>query len=173
MGPMVRVEAVLDSWKSVRQDTAQAVEDCPAGEFDYKPAADLMSFREIALHILNASLGLTGLMLAGEVNLGTPAFREKMKTYFSALPADADAAAVAAELRQAMGRRAAELARQTPEFYAQKMTRFDGQEVTRLEMLQFIKEHELTHRAQLFLYLRLKGIVPVTTRRRLAKQAGK
>ena len=38
-----------------------------------------------------------------------------------------------------------------------------------LEMLQFLKEHELTHRAQLFLYLRLKGIVPATTRRRLAK----
>jgi uncharacterized damage-inducible protein DinB len=36
-------------------------------------------------------------------------------------------------------------------------------------MLQFIKEHELTHRAQLFMYLRLKGIVPPTTRRRLAK----
>jgi uncharacterized damage-inducible protein DinB len=44
----------------------------------------------------------------------------------------------------------------------------DGQQVTRLEMIQTAKEHELTHRAQLFLYLRLKGIVPVTTRRRLA-----
>jgi uncharacterized damage-inducible protein DinB len=48
------------------------------------------------------------------------------------------------------------------------VTRFDGQRVTRLEMIQTIKEHELTHRAQLFLYLRLKGIVPATTRRRLA-----
>jgi uncharacterized damage-inducible protein DinB len=45
--------------------------------------------------------------------------------------------------------------------------------VTRLEMVQTIKEHELTHRSQLFMYLRLKGIVPATTRRRLAKQAGK
>ena len=42
----------------------------------------------------------------------------------------------------------------------------DGQRVTRLEMFQFIKEHEVAHRAQLFLYLRLKGIVPATTRRR-------
>jgi hypothetical protein len=40
-------------------------------------------------------------------------------------------------------------------------------------MLQMIKEHELTHRATMFLYLRLKGIVPATTRRRLAKQAAK
>ena len=38
-------------------------------------------------------------------------------------------------------------------------------------MVQTMKEHELTHRAQLFMYLRLKGIVPSTTRRR-AGQAG-
>jgi uncharacterized damage-inducible protein DinB len=40
--------------------------------------------------------------------------------------------------------------------------------VTRLEMLQFVKEHELTHRSQMFLYLRLKGVTPPTTRRRQA-----
>jgi uncharacterized damage-inducible protein DinB len=53
------------------------------------------------------------------------------------------------------------------------IVRFDGQQVTRLEMVQTIKEHELTHRSQLFMYLRLKGIIPATTRRRMAKQAGK
>ena len=40
---MVRTETVLDSWKSIRQDTAQAVEDFPAGEFDFKATPDLMS----------------------------------------------------------------------------------------------------------------------------------
>ena len=32
-----------------------------------------------------------------------------------------------------------------------------------------LKEHELTHRQQLFMYLRLNGVVPPTTRRRQAK----
>jgi uncharacterized damage-inducible protein DinB len=45
--------------------------------------------------------------------------------------------------------------------------------MTVLEMLQFVKEHELTHRAQMFLYLRMKGIVPATTRRRQAKTGGR
>jgi uncharacterized damage-inducible protein DinB len=40
-------------------------------------------------------------------------------------------------------------------------------------MLQYMKEHELTHRSQLFLYLRMKGGVPATTRRRLAQQAAR
>jgi uncharacterized damage-inducible protein DinB len=50
------------------------------------------------------------------------------------------------------------------------MIRFDGQPVTRLEMLQFVKEHELTHRSQLFLYLRLRNVVPPTTRRKMAQK---
>jgi uncharacterized damage-inducible protein DinB len=51
------------------------------------------------------------------------------------------------------------------------MKRVDGAMVTRLEMLLWVAEHELTHRQQLFTYLRMKGIVPATTRRRLARLA--
>ena len=35
---------------------------------------------------------------------------------------------------------------------------------------QFVKEHELAHRMQLFMYLRMNGIVPPTTRRKMAKK---
>ena len=80
---------------------------------------------------------------------------------------------LAAALRDSIVQRTGELAAKSPEFLAHIVTRFDGQKVTRLEMVQSIKEHELTHRSQMFMYLRLKGIVPATTRRRLAKQAGK
>jgi len=170
---MVRVEAVLDSWKTIRQDTAQAVEEFPSAELDFKPAPDLMTFREIARHILEAGHALSGLLLDGELNMATPDFREKLKKYATDLPADADAAAMAAALRKAVDLRVSELAAKPAEFYARIITRFDGQQVTRLEMLQMIKEHELTHRSQLFVYQRLKGIVPVTTRRRQSKQAAK
>jgi uncharacterized damage-inducible protein DinB len=168
---MVRVESVLNSWKTVRQDTAQAVEEFPAAELDFKPTPDVDSFRQIAMHILNAGNGLSGLLLDGEEVLSGPEFREKMKKHFSAIAPDADGAALAAELRAAMEPKIAGLAEKSPEWYEQIVTRVDGQRVTRLEMLQFVKEHELTHRAQLFMYMRLKGLVPGTTRRRLAMQA--
>jgi uncharacterized damage-inducible protein DinB len=168
---MVRLEAILNSWKTVRQDTAQAVEDCPAGELDFKPTPDLDSFRQVAMHILNAGNGLAGLLLEGEENLTGPEFREKLKKHFSSIGADADAAKLATELRAAIEPIAGGLAKQSPEWYSQIVTRVDGQKVTRMEMLQFVKEHELTHRSQLFMYLRLKGVVPCTTRRRLAMQA--
>jgi len=170
-GLMVRVEHVIDSWKTIRQDTAFAVEDFPAAELDFRATPELMTFREIAHHILDAGHGLTGLLLAGDMDLTTPDFRQRLQQHRAGLPAEAGAPEIAAALRHSIAERAAELAARPAGFFAEIITRFDGQRVTRLEMLQMIKEHELTHRAQLFLYLRLKGIVPATTRRRLAKQA--
>jgi uncharacterized damage-inducible protein DinB len=167
---MVRKETVIDSWKSVRQDTAQAVEDFPAAEFDFKATPDLMSFGELGRHILDAGHALTGIMLDGVDNLATPQFREMIGKYKPQLPEHLDAAALASELRKSVETRATELASKGEDFYSCLITRFDGQRVTRLEMLQFVKEHELTHRSQMFLYLRLKGIVPATTRRRQAAQ---
>ncbi len=169
---MVRLDQVLDSWKTIRADTAAAVEDFPAAEFDFKPCPDVMAFGEIARHILVAGHGLTGLLLAGEEHLGGPEFREKMAR-FATLPPGAPPADLARELRASLEQRIGELAAQSPEFYQGIITRVDGARVTRLEMLQFVKEHELTHRSQLFLYMRMKGIVPATTRRRLAKQAAR
>jgi uncharacterized damage-inducible protein DinB len=167
---MVRVETVLDSWKTVREDTAQAVQDFPGQELDFKPVPELMTFGETARHILEAGHALTGLLLDGVDDLTVPDFRNMMKKQLPPLPDKPDAAVLAAELRKSVERRCEALARQPADFYSHIITRFDGQRVTRLEMLQFIKEHELTHRSQLFLYLRLKGVVPPTTRRRQAKR---
>ena len=153
----------------MREDTAQAVEDLPANELDFKPLADVMSFREIAVHILAAGHGLTGMLLDGVENMAVPEFRQMIGKYVEQLPETSSTASLGQALRSAVEQRATQLAAQPAGFYAQEITRFDGQRVTRLEMLQTIKEHELTHRAQLFMYLRMKGIVPPTTRRRLSK----
>ena len=168
---MVRLETVLDSWKTVRQDTAQAVEDFPGNEIDYRPTPDLMTFAELGRHILEAGHALTGLLLAGEMDLSGGRMRELMKNHKTTLAENADSSTLARELRTQVEARCNELAARPPDFYSTIITRFDGVKVTRLEMLQFIKEHELTHRSQMFMYLRLKGIVPPTTRRRLAQQA--
>jgi hypothetical protein len=154
-------------------DAAAAVEEFPEAEMDFRPAPDVMTFREAARHILDAADGLTGLLLAGEDNFATPEFRARMKVHMRALPAGASGKALAAAMREAVEDRAAAFANQTPEFFEHMITRFDGQRVTRLEMLQTIKEHELTHRAHLFLCQRMKGLVPATTRRRMAQQAGR
>jgi uncharacterized damage-inducible protein DinB len=170
---MVRLEAVLESWKAIRADTAQAVEDLPTDEMDFSPVAGMMTFREIAAHILIAGQGLSGLLLEGETDFTAPDFRSRLTSFGPEIPASADRALLAGLMRETVESRCRQLTVQSPEFYAGLMTRYDGQRVTRLEMLQTIKEHELTHRSQLFLYLRFQGIVPVTTRRKLATAAPK
>jgi hypothetical protein len=60
---MVRLDSVLNSWKTVREDTALAVEDFSAHELDYKPSPDMMSFGDLARHILEAGHALTGALL--------------------------------------------------------------------------------------------------------------
>lgn len=167
---MVRLEAVLHSWRTVRADAAQAVEDFPADQLEFRATEDLMTFRQLAMHILNAGNGLIGLLLDGENNFSTPEFREKLKNYASALGPDSGAAEMAAALRSSWEQWETKLAAAPPEFWGGMMTRMDGQQVTKLEMLQYAKEHEITHRSQMFVYLRLKGVVPPTTRRRLAKK---
>ncbi len=123
------------------------------------------------MHILNASHAFTGMLLSGmdDLTKARPLFAK----FAAGTPASADGATIAAALRASIEERHAELGTQTPEWFAGMITRFDGQRVTRLEMVQFLKEHEITHRQQLFLYMRLKGLVPVTTRRRQAQQAGR
>jgi len=62
---MVRIDTLLDSWKTVRQDTAQAVEDMPESDMDFRPVPEVMTFREIARHILASTYALSGLLLDG------------------------------------------------------------------------------------------------------------
>lgn len=172
MAGMVRLETVLGSWRTVRLDTAQAVEEMPAHAMSFQPAEGMLTFHETAQHILHSGHILTGLLLDGETNLASATFRASFPKYIAQLPETTTQEALAKALREEVEQRVTELAAQSPTFWEQIMTRFDGQQVTRLEMLQFVKEHELTHRSQLFMYQRLQGIVPVTTRRRLAKQQG-
>ncbi|HME06331.1 MAG TPA: DinB family protein [Bryobacteraceae bacterium] len=166
---MVRLETILTSWKAVREDTAGAVEAFPADDLRFQPLPDVMSFVDIARHILESSHALAGMLLDGVENMMVPEFRPMVQKYAEQVRVPEEKQALTNQLRGALEQQLTKLAEQSPEFYTTEITRFDGQRVTRLEMLQFVKEHELTHRAQLFMYLRMKGIVPPTTRRRLAK----
>ena len=168
---MVRLNFVLDSWKTIRKDVINAVQEFPADCFQEKLVEGVDPFGVIARHILDAGHAFPGILMAGVDNLQTPDFREKMAPHRSSLAPDATPAQVVDALEKCLDQRISELSAQPPEFFDQEITRFDGMRVTRLEMLQFAKEHELTHRAQLFMMLRLKGMVPPTTRRRLALAA--
>ncbi len=164
---MIRLETVLDSWKAIREDTATTVEEVPAEAFDARPLPDVMTFREMAQHVLNSSHAVTGMLLDGMEDFSAPEFRQRLRDYLRLEPADPELAGV---LRSAFEERYQQLKAQSPEFFAHIVTRFDGQRLTRLEFIQMMKEHELTHRSQMFIVARMQGVIPVTTRRRQQQQ---
>jgi uncharacterized damage-inducible protein DinB len=170
---MVRLENVLESWRSIRNDTAQAVADMPEEHMAFRPSADMLTFHETARHILEAGHIITGNLLDGETEIHGPAFRASFPKYIATLPDVSTRDRLAAALRQEADERIAQFKEKPAEYFAALVNRFDGQTVTRLEFLQWLKEHELSHRAQLFMYQRLNGIVPITTRRRQAQQSGR
>ncbi len=163
---MVRPEYFCENWKAVREDSALAVEQMPAAKLDFRPQADMMSFREVARHIVEAGRALTGLMLDRETDLAAPDFRERLKKYEKPVPEDQ--AGLAEALRTSVEAHCEALRGLSAGFFAEQLTKWDRTVLTRLEMMQFVKEHELAHRMQLFLYLRMNGLVPPTTRRKMA-----
>jgi uncharacterized damage-inducible protein DinB len=58
-------------------------------------------------------------------------------------------------------------------FWSEPRKSFDGSEKTAGELLQMMKEHEISHLNQLYIYLRAKGIVPPTTRKKAAARAAR
>ncbi|MEZ5355153.1 MAG: DinB family protein [Bryobacteraceae bacterium] len=169
---MVRTEFVLDSWKAVRRDTAQALLDMPADQLDFRPSPDLMTFREIAVHILNAGHALAAMLLDGVDDMTGADFRSRMRTYFFEGAEAMGAGELSGLLERAIEDDCRALGERGSEFHAGMITKFDGTKLTRLEMVQFTKEHEMTHRSQMFLYLRLQGVVAPTSRPRMGKKNG-
>jgi uncharacterized damage-inducible protein DinB len=165
---MVRIESFLNNWRAAREDAAQAVLDMPADKLNFTPQSDLMSFRANAEHIIIVGQGIPAMLLAGETDFSAPDFREKLGKLVSPVPKNATAADLAGLMRSRLEETAALLVAQPAEFHASLMKKWDGVEMTRLEMLQFVKEHEIAHRMQLFIYLRMNGVVPPTTRRKMA-----
>lgn len=166
---MVRIQSFLESWQATRRDAATAVTDMPEADLDFRPTPELMPFREIAVHVLNAGHAFVSLLLDGADNLAAPDFRDRLKAH-AIDTAGLTGTELAARMNETLTSDLAALAARDSSFFGEMITRFDGAAVTRLEMLLFLEKHELTHRSQMFLYLRLKGIVPPTTRRRLAKK---
>ncbi len=163
---MVRTEYFLEHWQTIREDVAQAVESMPADRLDYRPQDDMMGFREVAVHILEVGHCFTGVLLDGETDFSTPDFRQKLIPYKPAVPEDQ--AGLAEALRSSVKQRCAEYRQKPPEIFTIVTKKWDGTQPTHGEMLQFLKEHEIAHRMQMFVYLRMNGIVPPTTQRKLA-----
>jgi uncharacterized damage-inducible protein DinB len=162
---------LAEGFRTVRKNTIQVAEDIPEDKYSFRAALDTMSVGEILAHLATATYWADQChFVQKKSNVAMEDFgawmqeagkRSKALTtkaqIVDALKSDGEAFAKGLE---SIGE--AEL--------AQGVTTPGGAK-SRFEMLLGVKEHEMHHRAQLFLVERMVGIVPHLTRERQERQA--
>ena len=162
---------LAESFRTVRRNTIQVAEDIPEEKYSYRAAPDTMSVGEMLSHLActphwaqqcffvekktNVAMEDFGRWM-GELNGKSKALTTKAQIV-AALKTNGETFAKLLE-----GMSEAEL--------AQSITAPNGSK-SAFEMLIGIKEHEMHHRAQLFLIERMVGIVPHLTRARMERMA--
>ena len=164
---------LADSWRTVRKNTVQVAEDIPEEKYTFRAAPDTMSVGEILAHLATtphwaiqchfvekkSSVAMEDFgKWMGEVGAASKTLTSKA-AIVDALKANGDAVATGLEAM-------------TDAQLGERVGLPMGDK-TRFEMLLGLKEHEMHHRAQLFLIERMIGIVPHLTRARQAAQAAR
>ena len=170
------------AFRTVRDNTLQIVKEIPEDKLDFAPAEGTRTVCQLLTHIAFSDEFANAVHMAkldSVLGLDFPAMVARAEAE-EATPRDkATLVALLTERGKAF---AGWLDTLTDEFLAEPVGMPPGAEPatkTRLEMIMGVKEHEMHHRGQLMLVLRLFGQVPPLTRHRqeqmaaMAAEAGK
>jgi uncharacterized damage-inducible protein DinB len=157
---------MADSWRTVRKNTIQVAEDIPEDQYSFKAAADTMSVAEMLAHLAASPHWAQELHF---VEKKSTVAMEDFGRYFGGIGEVAATlttkAAIVAALKERGEAFATQIEGMSDEQLGETVALPNGGK-TRFEMLLGVKEHEMHHRAQLFLIERMVGIVPHLTRAR-------
>ena len=164
---------MADSWRTVRKNTIQVAEDIPEEQYAFRAAPGTMSVGEMLAHLAATPHWANQCHFVDQkVAITMDDFGKWMGEVGQASKALTSKAAIVAALKADGDTFAAGLESMTDAQLAEKVALPNGAK-TRFEMLLGVKEHEMHHRAQLFLIERMIGIVPHLTRARQAAQAAR
>ena len=161
---------MAESWRTVRKNTVQAAEDIPEDNYSFRAAAETMSVAELLAHLASAPHWARQCHFVDKkMAVTSDDFGKWMEEIGKASSALTTKSAIIDALRADGEAFAKGLAAMTDAQLGEKVALPMGDK-TRFEMLIGVKEHEMHHRAQLFLIERMLGIVPHLTRARQAHQ---
>ena len=164
---------MADSWRTVRKNTIQAAEDIPEDKYAFRAAPDTMSVAEILAHLAaTPHWAIQCHFVEKKTSVAMEDFGKWMGEIGATSKTLTTKAAIIDALKVNGDAVAAGLEAMTDAQLGEKVGLPMGDK-TRFEMLLSLKEHEMHHRAQLFLIERMVGIVPHLTRAREAAQAAR
>lgn len=165
MQPTTRLEEALEAWEDARRGFIDEVRNIPASRWDFRPTPEMKSVRELAVHILEVAMMMTGELTREETNLRRLPWPKLLRKY--AGPAyRAGSRGELLKLLRSQLRDGVRSFREAGELHMlQYIQRFDGKRGTRLAWLYHGIDQEMYHRGQITVYARLLGIEPALTRR--------
>jgi uncharacterized damage-inducible protein DinB len=162
---------IAESFRTVRKNTIQVAEDIPEDKYSYRAAPDTMSIGELLAHLAATPHWAQQCFF---VEKKTTVAMEDFGRWMGELGGQAKALTSKAQIIDALKANGEKFAGQLESMseadLAQPITAPNATK-SAFEMVLGIKEHEMHHRAQLFLLERMVGIVPHLTRARQERMA--
>jgi uncharacterized damage-inducible protein DinB len=161
---------LAESWRTVRKNTIQVAEDIPEEKYSFKAAPDTMSIADMLAHLAAIThWAEQAQFVENRSSVTIEDFGKWMGEIGKMAATYTSKAAVVAALKSRGESFAAGLEAMTDAQLGEHVALPNGNK-TRFEILLGVKEHEMHHRAQLFLLERMVGIVPHLTRARQQQQ---
>ena len=158
---MSEVERFLTGWERVRHNVIQVAKDMPESDYEFAPYEGLRTFHEQLQHILRNADVFVDCALNGKFNLALfELYPYKGHSRASLLDA----------LEKTLHLQSERLMTRAENMTTGMIRYLDGSDRPAMDILRGMKEHEIAHLNQMFLYLRAKGITPHSTRQRQAQQ---
>jgi len=162
---------MAESFRTVRKNTIQVAEDIPEDKYSYRAAPDTMSVGELLAHLATATSWASKChFVEKKSTVAMEDFSRWMGEGGAESKALTSKAAIVAALKANGDAFAQSMEAMTDAQLGEAVGLPMGAK-SRFEMLLGVKEHEMHHRAQLFLIERMVGIVPHLTRARQERQA--
>jgi uncharacterized damage-inducible protein DinB len=159
------LEETLESWNDARRGLIVEVQNIPGNRFEYRPAPEVRTVKELVVHILEVAM-----LMCGELTRADGSFRRaswpKLLEEYAGRAYEARTKTELVRLLRSQLKEGEVRFREAGElFMLQLVERFDGEKGTRLAWLHHGIAQEMYHRGQLVLYQRMMGIEPALTRR--------
>jgi len=162
---------LAEGFRTVRKNTIQVAEDIPEDKYSFRAALDTMSVGEILSHLATSTYWADQCHF---IQKKSDVSMEDFGGWMQEMGNRGKGLTTKAQILEALKKEGDAFAKGLESIseaeLAQSVTTPGGSK-SRFEMLLGVKEHEMHHRAQLFLVERMVGIVPHLTRARQERQA--
>jgi len=157
------LDEALEAWAYTRSGVISEIQNLSEADLKMKPHSDSRSATEIAIHIVESGLMMSGELSRSDGNFQRKTYPQFIKEYGRDIPQVSKKSEIVQLLKRTHAdgdkkiRAAGELQ------MLQVIARFDGERGSRLAWMNHGISHEEYHRGQLALYARLAGRVPALT----------